>query len=117
MSDTYKFLPKPMKRSIDLFDVETFDYLLKKEEYARLAYMLHTIQKMKDEGDRISQFHEEVLEYPKKLWGRNAARVMYELNQLMWVWIRNGEHKPKRISKEEAIRRREQSFAHFTVLK
>ena len=114
MAETYKFLHKQMKQAVDMFDVDTFNYLLKNEQYGEIAYLLHLIVKITEEGKPLSQFHEEVIDYPFKLWGDNTGRVLCAMRGLMWEEVKAGKYKkPVPISREERIKRRCASFEKF----
>ena len=117
MSDTYKYLPKQMKQAVDMFDVETFDHLLKKERYGEIAYLLHTIIKMTEEGKPLSQFHQEVVEHPFRLWGDDAERVLRAMRELMWEEIRAGKYKKKQpVPKEQRIAERYAALEKFETV-
>lgn len=116
MSDTYKHLSKAQKYAVDMFDVETFDYCLKHALYAELVHIYDIISQCYTEGMILNEFHQAVLLYPMKLWGRRSGQVMFEMKKQMWEKQKAERDAPK-LSKEQAAAQRQakrfDSFAHL----
>lgn len=116
MSDTYKFLTKAQKNAIDLFDVETFDYCLKHGLYAELARTYDIISQCYSEGMVLNEFHQAVLLYPMKLWGKRSNQVMFEMKKLLWDRQKE-DRAASKLTKEQAaadrLAKRFESLAHF----
>lgn len=75
---SYRYFPKALKQLVDQFDVEQFDYLIKKQAWGQLSYIYDSLAKVHSEGCPLSQDQQEALQYPFKLWGRDAATVLEE---------------------------------------
>lgn len=105
-------LPKHLRDALDDFDVESFDYYIRKGDYATLVRLYDLVAERYKSGIPLNEFHQEVLLLPFKKWGNQAGRVMFEMKKAYWDYHQNKQPKPSREEiKEQQRKEFESRFA------
>lgn len=85
---TYQKLRKSDKNAMDMLDVDTLDYLLKKGAFESYINMYDTLCNMCKDGMIMHDDYMQCLIHPYTKWGSRAGQILFEMRKGMWDKIR-----------------------------
>jgi hypothetical protein len=89
MKNTYKYLRKMQKDTIDCIDVANMEEMLKRGYFNNFVWAYDTLSNIYQEGIvRLNDDQNAVLLLPLKKWGSKSGAVLYNMRKDMWAEIK-----------------------------